>query len=119
MQFCGIGRTVRRVDWAPDTECHRRTRPPQDPRSPMPQADTVPPETVLDARDLICPMPVLRARKALRGLADGAILRVEATDVAAATDIPAFCKATGHRLLSTAGPDADGVITFRIRKTGG
>lgn len=86
----------------------------------MPQADTASPqETVLDARDLICPMPVLRARKALRGLADGAILRVEATDAAAATDIPAFCKATGHRLVSTAGPDADGVITFRIRKAGG
>jgi len=53
----------------------------------------------LDTSGLKCPLPVLRARKALQGLAVGDILEITATDPAAASDFPAFCAATGHRLI--------------------
>jgi tRNA 2-thiouridine synthesizing protein A len=56
-------------------------------------------DAVLDARDLACPLPVLKARKALLGLASGKRLLVEATDPLAAIDIPNFCRESGHRLL--------------------
>ena len=45
----------------------------------------------LDARGLLCPLPVLRARKRLEGLAPGAVLRVLADDPAARIDFPHFC----------------------------
>lgn len=72
---------------------------------------------LLDARDLICPMPVLKARKALKSLAPGEVLEVHATDPAAPKDFQAFCAATGHRLLSVA-DGAPGVTVFRIEKAG-
>jgi tRNA 2-thiouridine synthesizing protein A len=70
---------------------------------------------LLDARDLICPMPVLKARKALKDMAPGEVLEVHATDPAAVKDFRAFCEATGHRLLS-ADPAEGGVTVFRIAK---
>lgn len=75
-------------------------------------------ETVvrLDARDLICPIPVLKARKALNALPAGAILEVLATDPAAPKDFEAFCEATGNALLSTG--EVDGATLFRIEKAG-
>jgi tRNA 2-thiouridine synthesizing protein A len=70
----------------------------------------------LDAKDLTCPLPVLRARKAIKHLAPGDILEVAATDPAAVRDFPAFCEATGNELISAA--QAGAVYTFRIRKAG-
>jgi len=69
----------------------------------------------LDATGLKCPMPVLRARRALKPLAPGATLRVLADDPAAAKDFPAFCETTGHKLLSA--DDEGGVLVFRIEKS--
>ncbi len=54
----------------------------------------------LDARGLLCPLPVLKARKRLNALAPGTLLRVLADDPAAAIDIPHFCAETGHALLA-------------------
>lgn len=71
--------------------------------------------TELDAKGLLCPLPVLRARKALKGLAAGDILAVEATDAASPADFAAFCAATGDRLLSS--EQRDGVYRFEIEKT--
>ncbi len=68
----------------------------------------------LDAKGLLCPLPVLRARKALKPLAPGDILAVEATDGAAPADFAAFCKATGHRLLAS--EQEDGVYRFEIER---
>lgn len=68
----------------------------------------------LDARDLICPLPVLRARKAMKALAPGDVLEVEATDPAAMRDFPAYCEATGHRLVSAA--EVGGLYVFVIEK---
>lgn len=70
-------------------------------------------ETLLDARGMKCPLPVLRANRALRGMAPGERLRVLATDRAAAADIQAFCRETGHALVAQ-GEDA-GVMSFTIR----
>lgn len=68
----------------------------------------------LDARGLQCPLPVLRARKALKTLAVGDVLTVEATDPGAPKDFAAFCETTGNRLLAS---DADGgVFRFRIER---
>jgi tRNA 2-thiouridine synthesizing protein A len=56
--------------------------------------------TNLDATDLRCPLPVLRARKILRFLPDGALLDVSATDTAAPKDFEAFCREAGHTLIN-------------------
>lgn len=71
-------------------------------------------ETVLDVKGLSCPLPVLRANKALRGMAAGERLRVLATDRAAVADFQAFCRETGHALIAQ-GEEA-GVFSFTIRK---
>lgn len=71
-------------------------------------------EAELDARHLICPMPVLRARKALMALAAGDVLLLRATDPASRRDVPAFCAATGHVLLDV--EEGADEIRYRIRK---
>ncbi|MCO6414966.1 sulfurtransferase TusA family protein [Siccirubricoccus sp. KC 17139] len=71
-------------------------------------------ETLLDVRGLSCPLPVLKANKALRGLAPGAELTVLATDPAAARDFPAFCAETGHTLVTQA--QEGEVLRFVLRK---
>ena len=78
----------------------------------MPQA--VSPVIVVDARGLICPMPVLKAQKALRQVSSGEVVRVMATDKSALTDMPAFCETAGHTLLQTEITDAAWV--FDIQK---
>lgn len=70
----------------------------------------------LDATGLICPMPVLRTRKALKELSPGKVLEVTATDPAAWADMAAFCQATGH-VLKDRRRDGDRLI-FRVEKTG-
>ncbi len=54
----------------------------------------------LDARGLLCPLPVLRARKRLLQMAPGKILALTASDSAAIVDLPHFCAEAGHTLLS-------------------
>lgn len=53
----------------------------------------------LDARGLLCPLPVLKARKRLQAMASGEVLRVLATDPAAVVDVPHFCAEAGHGFL--------------------
>jgi len=57
------------------------------------------PDAELDAIGLLCPLPVLRARKRLQAMAPGTVLRVLATDPAALVDIPHFCAESGHEFL--------------------
>ena len=73
------------------------------------------PTTRIDARDLICPLPVLRARRALHGAAPGSVIELWATDPAADGDLRAFCQATGHRFLS-AEPGSDHTV-YRLQCT--
>ena len=72
--------------------------------------------TTLDARGLLCPLPVLKARKALKSLPDGAVLQVLADDPAALIDFPHFCTESGHALLEQ--QEAETHLEFRIRKGG-
>lgn len=73
-------------------------------------------EQELDCTGLICPLPVLRARKRLKDIAPGGVLSVTATDKAAPKDFATFCREAGHELLSST--EQDGVYRFRIRKGG-
>jgi len=54
----------------------------------------------VDARGLLCPLPVLKARKRLMALAPGQVLRVVADDPAALVDVPHFCAEQGHALIA-------------------
>ncbi|MGY6409513.1 MAG: sulfurtransferase TusA family protein [Alkalilacustris sp.] len=69
----------------------------------------------VDATGLICPLPVLRARKRLAGMAPGAVLRLVTTDPAAVVDVPHFCAEAGHALLSGA-PEGDAQVWLIRRK---
>ncbi|MCL2428948.1 MAG: sulfurtransferase TusA family protein [Alphaproteobacteria bacterium] len=71
-------------------------------------------ETVLDVKGMSCPLPVLRANRALRSMAAGERLRVLATDSAAVADFQAYCRETGHALLAWS--DEGGVFSFLIRR---
>lgn len=67
----------------------------------------------LDAKGLLCPLPVLKARKRLQALKSGQVLRVEADDPAAIIDVPHFCNEAGHTLVSTQYLDAAQVYFIR------
>ncbi len=67
-----------------------------------------------DASGLLCPLPVLKARKRLLALADGQILRLIATDPAAIVDVPHFCVQTGYELLNM--QDDGAAQVYFIRK---
>ena len=71
----------------------------------------------IDARGLICPLPVLRARKRLLAMAPGRVLRLRATDPAAVVDVPHFCREAGHQFLTDT-PDGDGMAYFIRRGDG-
>ena len=71
----------------------------------------------IDARGLICPLPVLKARKRLLAMRPGAVLRLRATDPAAVVDVPHFCRDAGHQFLADT-PDGDGRAYFIRRGDG-
>ncbi|MEH6630841.1 MAG: sulfurtransferase TusA family protein [Halopseudomonas aestusnigri] len=74
-------------------------------------------EHILDATGLKCPIPVLRARKAMKPLSVGDVLVIHATDPSALTDFKNFCETTGHEFISSKERDDD-VLVFMIKKTG-
>ncbi|MBL4843091.1 MULTISPECIES: sulfurtransferase TusA family protein [Thalassospira] len=69
-------------------------------------------DLVIDARGLICPMPVLKAKKALRDVPVGGVLKVLATDPGSVADMKSFCDMTGNRLLSST--QEDDVFIYHI-----
>lgn len=71
-------------------------------------------EKTLNLRGLKCPLPALRAKKALAGMATGDLLTLECTDPLTAIDIPNLLRETGDTLEGKSVSDA--VLTFRIRK---
>ena len=76
--------------------------------------DNVDQTAELDARGLKCPLPVLKARRALQGVAPGGLLRVLATDPGAVKDFAHFCETTGCELVES-GREGD-VLRFLLRK---
>jgi tRNA 2-thiouridine synthesizing protein A len=71
-------------------------------------------EKTINLRGLKCPLPALRARKALAGLKSGDLLIAECTDPLTEIDIPNLLRQTGDELVER--ERGDQVITFRIRK---
>ena len=78
-------------------------------------SDQLAADEIVDARNLMCPMPVLAATKAMRLMEPGQILKLLATDRGALSDIPAWASDNGHEMLSSG--TEDGVLVFLIRKT--
>ena len=68
----------------------------------------------LDARGLNCPLPILRAKKALNGMQSGQVLKIVATDPGSVKDFQAFCKQTGNDLLSQAAAEKE--FTFFLKR---
>jgi tRNA 2-thiouridine synthesizing protein A len=71
-------------------------------------------ETTLDVQGLTCPLPVLKANKAMRSLAPGAKLTVLATDPASVADFRAYAAETGHALVAFS--EERGIFRFTLRK---
>ncbi|VAW18064.1 Uncharacterized SirA/YedF/YeeD family protein HTH_1886 [hydrothermal vent metagenome] len=73
-------------------------------------------DQVLDVKGLNCPLPILKAKKTLKGMDQGATLEVLATDPGAVKDFEAFCRTTGNTLVESR--VADDVYAFVIKNTG-
>ncbi len=70
---------------------------------------------IIDARGLLCPLPVLKLRKRLKPVATGTCVDLWADDPAAVIDVPHFCSEAGHELISMT--EADGHQIYRVQKT--
>ncbi len=70
----------------------------------------------LDAKGLLCPMPVISVKRAIKDLQRGQVIAITATDKGACRDIPAWAEQTGHKLLAT--DEGTGIYTFYIEKAG-
>ncbi len=70
--------------------------------------------TVLDTQGLNCPLPILKAKKALTGIAAGDLLEILATDPGSVKDFQSFCRQTGHELLSST--QEGNVFKFLIKR---
>jgi tRNA 2-thiouridine synthesizing protein A len=68
-------------------------------------------DKLLDARGLLCPMPIVKAGKQMRDMEDGQILKIFATDRGSIVDFPAWCEDTGNELLKWSEED-DGLVFF-------
>ena len=72
----------------------------------------------LDARRLLCPLPVIRAQDAIAGMQAGERLRVVATDPGVKNDIPAWCRINGHKVESMHEQDDEIEITIEVEGLG-
>ena len=72
-------------------------------------------DSELDASGLNCPLPILRAKKAIAGIEDGQTLKIIATDPGSVKDFEAFCKQTGNTLVSSG--EEGGKFVFMIKKS--
>lgn len=77
-------------------------------------ADDVQATSVLDAKGLSCPMPLLRTKKEMGKMASGDILQVDGTDPGSRNDIPGWCDRSGHEYLGER--EDTGFISFFIKK---
>ena len=73
-------------------------------------------DQVLDAKGLNCPLPILKAKKALKTMGTGTTLEVLSTDPGSVADFAAFCRTTGNELVEQ--NEDSGVWTYLIRKAG-
>lgn len=71
----------------------------------------------LDARRMLCPMPVIKTQNRVQELAPGDTLEVLCTDPGALNDIPAWCRINGHEIVATRQDENEVVVTVRVRGT--
>jgi tRNA 2-thiouridine synthesizing protein A len=71
-------------------------------------------DQTLDAKGLNCPLPILKAKKAIKDVPVGGTLEVLATDPGSVADFQAFCRTTGNELVEHS--EDGGVYTFTIRR---
>ncbi|PCI39764.1 MAG: response regulator SirA [Rhodospirillaceae bacterium] len=69
----------------------------------------------LDTKGLNCPMPVLKTKKALKGLSAGDTLEVESTDPGSIKDLQSLCRSTGNEMIESS--EADGIYKYLIKKS--
>ena len=69
----------------------------------------------VDARGLNCPLPILKAKKALNGMQSGQTLRVVSTDAGSVRDFQAFAKQTGNELMEQQNVSGDYIHLMRRR----
>jgi tRNA 2-thiouridine synthesizing protein A len=74
-------------------------------------------EFQLDARRLLCPMPVIRTQDKVKDLKQGDILEVVSTDPGAINDIPAWCRINGHEVLDIKNDNNEIFITIKIGRS--
>jgi len=70
----------------------------------------------LDARRMLCPMPVIKTQNKIKELQDGDILEVVCTDPGAMSDIPAWARINGHEIMGHREEDDEIIITVRVSK---
>lgn len=73
-------------------------------------------DQILDTKGLNCPLPILKAKKAMAALATGQTLEILATDPGAVKDFEAYSRSTGHELLQW--NEEKGVFRFLLKKAG-
>lgn len=68
----------------------------------------------LDARRLLCPLPVIRVQERVKTLSAGDVLEVVCTDPGVLSDIPAWCRINGHQVLETQIQDGEYIILLQV-----
>ncbi len=72
--------------------------------------------TLVDARNLLCPMPVIRVQEAVESLASGAVIKAICTDPGVLHDIPAWVRVHGHTLISAQEENDEYVVIVQVNK---
>lgn len=81
-----------------------------------PKPSSKPNKHIVDARRLLCPMPVIRTQEAIEKLNNGDQLQVECTDPGVLYDIPAWAKIHGHKLIETHEQDYEYIVVIEVVK---
>lgn len=68
----------------------------------------------LNARGLLCPLPVIRVQDEVKKLTEGDVLEVVCTDPGVLSDIPAWCRINGHQVLDTQANNSEYIITLQV-----
>ncbi len=69
---------------------------------------------IVDARRLLCPMPVIRVQDRVSELAPGTVVEAVCTDPGALNDIPAWCRINGHKLIETRTEGDEYIVVIEV-----
>jgi tRNA 2-thiouridine synthesizing protein A len=69
---------------------------------------------LVDARGLLCPMPVIRVQERVEALEPGTVVEAVCSDPGALQDIPAWCRVNGHRVLETRSTEDEHVVLVQV-----